>query len=237
MSRITSDKTIEVHAGKKKKRKEKKESAESRERHFEGQAGKVYLPFPRHRAAYRTLQVHAALTSSSSSSSVGASSKPPWKPREKRESRGSTDLIAVGTTREYNAERFPYRGKMSLSFSLSVYLYVALFPPRACSEPLGCRRHVKNAARDAHTREARNRLARLARRDLRPLRQRHLLRTDAAPAAARPRKNPPRCIAPSSCAARKEVTLRGYQLSKYLIEVSKYLNKLQITSSLTTVNK
>lgn len=59
------------------------------------------------------------------------------------------------------------------------------------------RRRDKDTTRDAHTREARSRLARPARRDLRPLRQRHLLHTDAAPAAA---GRPPAQRSPSSLA-------------------------------------
>lgn len=65
---------------------------------------------------------------------------------------------------------------MNLSLSLSL---------SGCSRNRQTRRRDEDAARDAHTREARSRLARPARRDLRPLRQRHLLHTDAAPAAAR----------------------------------------------------
>jgi len=71
---------------------------------------------------------------------------------------------------------------LSLSFSLSFW---------SLGEHREQHDTTERASRDAHTREARNRLARLARRDLRPLRQRHLLHTDAAPAVARPHRRSP----------------------------------------------
>lgn len=81
------------------------------------------------------------------------------------------------------------------------------------------RRRDKDTTRDAHTREARSRLARPARRDLRPLRQRHLLHTDAAPAAGRP----PAQRSPSSSLALtclQRAKLAGYKNGPFLDDSS-----------------
>jgi len=139
----------------------------------------MYLPFLRHRTL-RIGRCRCASLTFSASSSAGALE---WVNARKKKRCESIDRAFnfAARGRATGIDSSPIRRNERLSFArglLSLFL-----EPRWTPRTI---RHDESASRDAHTREARNRLARLARRDLRPLRQRHLLHTDAAPAVARP---------------------------------------------------
>lgn len=230
MSRGTSNKTIEARAkvegrkeGRKEKEKKKKKSEDHKRASVDCRRRRINGQYIYH---FRAIAPRIGRSRCAPLSHPRRPHRPRpaprrsrrrGKPRRKRETRGPDRVRRFDRCCRYAAR---VQRVLLVSLSLSFPIYLAIYLRPSFSLFLGVARsrwmlrHVKNVTRDAHTREARNRLARLARRDLRPLRQRHLLRTDAAPAAARPRKNPPRCIAPSSCAGDKQAILRGTSLSK-----------------------
>lgn len=136
VSRGTSDKAIEVRAGKKKEKKLARETPSRKDRTNGPSVFTISAPSRRVSDAPGPRRSHILVVLIVGRRPVEA----PVKIARKRETRGPTarvDLIAVGTSRGCNATRSVLSG-MSPSLFPYLSIYVPPFPARARSKPLGC---------------------------------------------------------------------------------------------------